>query len=69
MNCNCHRCREACESPNCPHEGTWEHPEGSWWCEGHSKEFLMSEDREDFAEEWAVEEKRERELAWQEGPR
>jgi hypothetical protein len=41
-------------------DGAWEHPRGKTYCEGHSRAFLMAEDREDFADEWAREDRKER---------
>lgn len=49
-----------CSEPNCQRGGEWEHDGAGMFCKAHSDQRLMSDDREDFADEWAREDRRER---------
>lgn len=54
--------RKCCE---CRALATWTAvPECTSYCEAHGRKVLMLDDREDFADEWATEDRRERELEW-----
>ena len=45
-----------CAVKGCNGDASWLNPESLLvYCEGHSREWLMHEDREEFADEWARE--------------
>ena len=50
-----------CAVEGCPRTAEWTADDGKPYCEAHTRIFLMSEDREEFAESWAIDVRRERE--------